>query len=329
MMKVYYYPQPDKNGKYKNNYSKYYKDSLQRYADIVANNKPQSHPNSLSLFKHCFSANVYILNWVESIPFLKFGYIQFFIAMISLCIIKCRKRKIIWMFHNLVPHQGENTLSKQLSEWMFKNASAIIAHSREAAGYARIKSKCSVYYRCHPVPPIYKLPCVEKDKKDFDVLIWGTIYAYKGVYEFISLKELQESNLKVKIIGICTDPVLEAKICSMTNKNITFENRMADFSEISALCENSYYVLFPYIGKSVSSSGALIDTISLGGTPVGPNVGAFKDLNVEGVCATYTSTEEMMQIIKERRFKLSKEKRKEFLTDNSWETFGEFVSRLF
>ncbi|WP_194968036.1 hypothetical protein [Klebsiella pneumoniae] len=48
------------------------------------------------------------------------------------------------------------------------------------------------------------------------------------------------------------------------------------------LIEDSKCVLFPYKSGSISSSGALMDTIALGGVAIGPDVGAFKDLEKKG-----------------------------------------------
>lgn len=49
----------------------------------------------------------------------------------------------------------------------------------------------------------------------------------------------------------------------LTNSNVVYENRRASFGEIAKQVCLSKYVLFPYVGNSISSSGALIDTLVL------------------------------------------------------------------
>jgi hypothetical protein len=76
----------------------------------------------------------------------------------------------------------------------------------------------------------------------------------------------------------------------------SFENNRASFEEIAWYCTHCHYVLFPYLRGSISSSGLLIDTVAMGGTPIGPALGAFKDLSDEGVCLIYNSIQEMVSI---------------------------------
>ena len=88
--------------------------------------------------------------------------------------------------------------------------------------------------------------------------------------------------------------------------------------------QHSKYVLFPYTGDCVSSSGALIDTIALGGCPIGPNKGAFKDLAEEGVCTVYQDYDELFSILgKPSHFNNSK--MTEFSARNSWDAFADIL----
>ena len=250
---------------------------------------------------------------------MRFGLIQLFLVMIALMTLKLRRAKIIWMFHNIRPHQGENWMTHCISSWLYKNSTLIVSHSQEAAEYASQRAKCKVIYKCHPVMPIDVAPRQEI-VEPFDVFIWGAILPYKGIVEFVSLPEILKSNLKVKIIGTCKDKELEKKIRHYTDSHIFYDNRCADFAEISANCRAAKYVLFPYVGKCVSSSGALIDTIALGGTPVGPNVGAFRDLASENVCITYRNYEELIKILNSEKKNMVDPSN--FISNNSWDKFA-------
>lgn len=323
--KLFYFPQPGSDGQYQNPYSYNFKYGLSEYFDVVDFEKPQSRLKSLGLLAHSFSAHVYVLNWIESIPHLRFSLLQTVIVLLSLKILKWRNSEIVWMFHNIRPHQGENWKTRLITNWMFENSSLIVSHSQEASAYAKERAKCEVIYKCHPVTEIEVAD--GRKEKLFDVLIWGSIYPYKGIVEFLSNSEILKLDLKIKIIGLCKDKMLDSQIRSYVNEHVSYENRKAGFKEIATYCKAAKYVLFPYIGKCVSSSGALIDTIVMGGIPVGPKVGAFEDLSKEGVCLVYNSTKELINIIKENN-SVSEVKRKAFISDNSWEKFANYLSTV-
>ena len=80
----------------------------------------------------------------------------------------------------------------------------------------------------------------------------------------------------------------------------------------------------PLCGQLCFESGALIDTVVMGGTPVGPTVGAFKDLNEEGVCLTYTDYDDLFRMLKEEHAVTDKA-RKDFLQRNSWDNLVDVI----
>lgn len=72
-----------------------------------------------------------------------------------------------------------------------------------------------------------------------------------------------KNEFKIRIVGTCVDSELDKRIKKLTNSNVVYENRRASFGEIAKQVCLSKYVLFPYVGNSISSSGALIDTLVL------------------------------------------------------------------
>lgn len=324
-MKVFFYPPLPITGTYRNPYCKNFIDSITCFCEVLDKDKVCKRLLSGRLLTQSFRADVFILNWVETIPHLKGGWMQFLLTYLSFLVMRCRGAKIVWIFHNKIPHQGETKLTKALSNWLFKHADLIISHSKEAAEYAQQRSKKHVLYRCHPIM-IPDFEVVDQAvEEQYDVFIWGQILPYKGIYEFISNPSVRNSSLKIKILGVCKDAELDHKIKSYTSATIHYENRRADFSEIASLCKKSKFVLFPYIGNSVSSSGALIDTIAFGGHPVGPNVGAFKDLADEGVCTIYQNFGDLIKILNSEQAIASDDARRSFMESNSWERFGKFL----
>ena len=70
-----------------------------------------------------------------------------------------------------------------------------------------------------------------------------------------------------------------------------------------------------------------MDTLLMGGVPVGPNRGAFADLATEGCCITYNAIDEVFNLPmdEEYRIKLDQEKVDHFIDVNSWASFGKWL----
>jgi len=324
--KVYYFPSASKGG-YDNPYSVRYKKALAPYFRVLDSENKSWKVSCLPLLCYSFVADVFILNWLENIPFYKMGTLQYLVARFALSVIKIRKKKIVWMYHNIHPHKGENRYTKRLQSYLAGQASLIVSHSVEAAEYIRGRgeTRALVIYRCHPVAPIeYK---IEDNKPYNDVFIWGSILPYKGVVEFLREADRRKSPLKILILGRCIDENLTGEIEKFCNKDIVFSNRRADFDEIASYIAKSRYVLFPYVGDCVSGSGALIDTIAMGGHCCGPDKGAFRDLQKEGMVTTYQTYSDLFQILPKREVPEVGKNLQTFMRENSWEKFGAFISR--
>lgn len=319
--RVYYYPPASKGG-YANPYSINYKKALGTYFDVLDRENKPSFALGLSFFLNAFRADIYVINWLESVVFLSLGRLQYIFARLGLWIVKWRKKKIVWMFHNIHPHQGENALSQKIQETLYDSADLVISHSQEAAEFAKDKAKGQVLYVCHPVEPLLVKP-VETNVVS-DVLIWGAISPYKGVVEFLQELQRRKAGLNVHVIGKCCNDELAHEVQSACENNVLFENRRVSFDELAGLIQHTKYVLFPYTGDCVSSSGALIDTIVLGGCPIGPDKGAFKDLAEEGVCITYQDYDELFSIL-DKSVCLHKAQIEKFIKKNSWDAFSDLL----
>lgn len=323
--KIFYYPSPSRIG-YLNPYSYNYKEALGKEHNLINKENRSVIMMGLDFFINSFKADLFIINWLESICFFRLGWIQFLLAQAGLWIIKKRGKKIVWMFHNIHPHQGNNRLSKRIQKDLFRQANLIISHSKEATEYAKKMTEQKVIFINHPIKPI-KIKKINANIPPFDVLIWGTLLPYKGIAEFISHNEIQQSNITIRILGICKDEELLKRINQYCNNHIIFENRKANFDEIAAYIQKSRYVLFPYIGSCVSSSGALIDTLVLGGVPIGPNRGAFKDLAEQKLCLTYNSYEELINLINSQ-YSINNKTKETFISTNSWDNLVKTIFQI-
>ena len=333
--KIYVAPSANRKNGLPNRYFRILKEELTPFFDVLEADNPPCLMQGLALIRNSLRADVCLLSFVETIPFHKLGFIQYLMAMLSLCIMKLRKCMVMFVFHNPRPHQGENWMTRNLIRRQLTLSEAVISHSKECAALAREmlgaygKDASSVHYICHPLYDTREV--VEVEKSD-EVLIWGNILPYKGVLEFVSSEAVRNAGLKVRIVGQCKDADLDLgirKAISISSAtSFVYENRSPGFPELSKLIPASRWVVFPYLPGSISSSGVLMDTVSMGGNPIGPAVGAFLDLEEEGMCAVYRSEEEMVGLLKSDGSILSAG-REAFMKRNSWHSFAEFISKLY
>ena len=316
---VYIYPNKSNNIPYIINL----RECLGEFFDVYEENDSRE-PHSIDLLKSALKANCYILNWIENVGFLSFGTIQFIIALLSLWIIRVRNKKLVWIFHNIHPHMGDNWKSRTIQHFLFKKSDFIVGHSKEAVQYAKSKigNNVEIAYVCHPIlKRSYK---AEKINNPKDILFWGNIFRYKGVVEFIQYIKGKPQHPSFCICGKCEEDGLEEEILNYCDDTIEFNNGYISFERLTGYINQSKFVIFPYLGESISSSGALMDTIMLGGNVVGPNRGAFKDLSEEGVCFVYDNYDEMYDLLTSTK-SVNDNIRLAFIQKNSWESFGLYL----
>ena len=325
-MKVFVYPTGGQGPEKLNPYIRNMKEAFSERFEVVEPSYKKRLPRMLVFFLNSFKADVYILNWVENSANHRWGLIGALLSMSGLIVVKIRQKKIVWIFHNIHPHGGETFWSKIFQRFLFKHSTIIVSHSQEATEYAKRYAKCQVFFKNHPIK---KVDFREWNGilSDCDYYCWGRITPYKGIVEFISNPKCKESGRTIIIVGKCEDNSILNSIKDLSGDKILFEDRIPDFCEIAAQCKRAKYVVFPYIGDSISSSGALMDTLLMGGTPVGPNRGAFADLAKAGLCVTYNTLEEVysLPVDEEHRIVIDKDKVVSFVKENSWEAFGQWL----
>ena len=383
--RIYVSPSANRKSGYPNRYFVVLKENLGEYFDVLDSGNEPYLTQGWALLKHSFKADIFLLSFVETIAFHKLAFIQYLMVRLSFLVMRLRRGRIVFIFHNPRPHKGENWMSRSLTRMQLTQSCLVVSHSCETAAFARAllsEYGCSpdkVRYICHPiVDPSASVGGVSgcasagagssvsaaEGASSFgasaagiasatpsdEVLIWGNILPYKGVLEFVSSPAVRAAGLKVRIVGRCKDASLASAIekaigqCDagqaaegstsadvsdyLHRTRIVFENRAADFEELAVLIRSSRHVLFPYLPGSVSSSGVLMDTLSMGGNPVGPAIGAFADLARENVCDVYGSEAEMIEILKSDR-RVNSETLRDFISRNSWQAYAKFFADFF
>lgn len=330
-MKVYFYPPLylNKSNQVDNPYSYNFIKSLDE--NFAVNINPEKHVALVSLLLSSFNSDVVILNWVDNIGHKKYSYIQYLVFKLTVSILRLRKVKIIWVFHNIHPHKGINHVTEKINKLMYKVSNIIITHSGEAKKYLEDKTDAKIFFWHHPLEKIKKHNEEKKSfTKDYDILIWGSIEPYKGVLEFLSYCNKNHKvakNWKIKIIGLCKDKNYEKKLLLNLPDNVSFENKKVSFEELEKLIARSKYVLFPYVSSSVSSSGALMDTLALNGTIIGPAKGAFLDFSNENLCHIFNSFDDIQNLLRKEEY-VSVDLIDSFIESNSWAHFGNTLSNV-
>ncbi|MFC4873127.1 hypothetical protein [Negadavirga shengliensis] len=237
-------------------------------------------------------------------------------------------KKIVWILHNKGSHhRQDNKLTDYMFQVLMKRADRIITHSESGLDFVRenypeAESKTEVII--HPVGEVFDNPT--NSEKQYDFLIWGTVFPYKGIDKF--LKYIKENSslhhFKVLIIGKCPDKDYKNELLKMMSDNVTFYDKFFELNEIATFSSLCKFTLFTYNSVTVISSGTLIDAIRMNSIIIGPNHGAFRDIgNHFSFVKTYDSFDDIFEIAKvtSENTLSDDEERMNFCKTNSWPLF--------
>ena len=316
-MKVYVSPSATRKSGYASRYFPHLKQELASYFEVLeADNRP-CLMQSGALFRASLRADAAVLSFVENIAFHKLALLQTCLALLSLDIMHLRGCRIIFIMHNPSPHQGGNCLSKMLLRKLLRRADYVVAHTENTAAIVReAVGESKLLVLPHPT----EAPVAAAPTGQSDVLIWGTVLPYKGVAEFLSEPAVRDSGLRIKVVGDCPNTELAARVEAFSTGSISFEQRRPEMEEVASLVAGSRFVVFPYLPGTISGSGTLVDTLRFGGSPVGPDVGAFRELAERGLCKVYRSAAELLDILKSD-WQPDRAAVEQYLSANSWPAF--------
>lgn len=333
MSKIFLYPKADKMIGSPNPYILNFIDALSQNHIVV--NSQAKNKGVFNLFKYLPNTDIFIFNWIENLPEKKFGKLQVVLFVVFMGMAKLLGKKIIWILHNKYSHHlKENRWVDFLYSFMMKYADKIITHSNSGLDFVKSsypKFPYKVEVITHPVTSMFDLEPI--DEKNYDFIIWGTIFPYKGIDMFLKfLKESPDkSHYKVLLIGKCFDEKYKNTIESLLTDNIVFYDQIFDLQMIAQFSNQSKFTLFTYKSNSVISSGSLIDAIRMGSVIIGPNHGGFKDLSHYGFLNTYDSYEDIFRIHREYTRDIDKEKEEgtKFYEENNWNAFIQKLENIF
>ncbi len=308
--------------------------SLSKHFNIVNKEEP-SAMGVFGLFKFLRKMDFVLFNWIEKLPENKFGMAQTFALFILFPLFKIFKIKVIWTMHNKLTHAKKHpAITNAIFKYMLKHTDYILTHSSEGIDFGEsiIKgARSRIHYFPHPIKD--RRSKTDTQKK-YDILIWGSLSPYKGIIQFLEyLHENKfEDKYKILIIGTASSEDFFKELSALETGSIQIKNKFIEDSTLMEIIEQSEIVLFPYNNASILSSGAMIDSIGYGAKIIGPDVGAFADLEKDGILVTF---QEFKDLIPKIDNSLSiedkqneKAKTESFIKENSWGKYAENVCKV-
>jgi len=288
----------------------------------------------LDLFRFLVKADIFYFNWIESLPSKRFGRVQIIVFVLFMFLNKLMGKINIWTLHNKYAHdKKDDPWVDFMYRFITHRSHLIITHSQEGVEFMRNNYpeavKKTIYF-IHPV----KEPFAQRNDRiiSWDFLIWGTIWPYKGVIEFLQfLAETDRiENYKILIAGRCINDEVRKDLNSyLYTGNITYRDGFIEMEELADMANRSKFTLFTYRSESILSSGSLMDSIRMGSVIIGPDVGAFRDLSSYSFIITYSSFDEIPGIYNSFSGDTGKilDEINDFCIDNSWDSFGERLNK--
>jgi len=330
-MNAYLYP----NSKWKGIENPYLDNFVKSFRDKIEfiNYSNTAKAGLIDIFKYIFRLDLIFFNWVEDVPSKKGGLIQWIMfKYIIYPVLKMRKVKIIWVLHNNVSHYNTNLkLKQEIFDSFFKYSDIILTHAEDGVqiinGKLGEENNKALYYP-HPFNSRNRHM---NQKKQIDILIWGSISRYKGIHLFMDQvnqsKYLQDLN--IKICGKVMDKTYEETLIASLPNNVDFQNRFVTNEELDEYLAASKITLFIYASDSVLSSGALSDSVGYGNVIVGPAIGAFKDLNKYNLVSLFSNPDEIPDVCKKildnfPNSEMINSPDNSFVYNHSWSDFSEF-----
>ena len=256
----------------------------------MACNRRSSSLGFASVFCN-LQANIYILNWTESIPFKPYGTIQVPIFLLGMLLLKLLGKEIVWIAHNKRSHVRDNLLSR-LCMWISARCSSkIICHAREGVPLFGTKYATSkVSYIPHPA---YSSDIYTPLPIQYNYIIWGAIDRRKHILEFVEFAKRRPfyADKRILICGRPQDSEYHALLKAACDGFCELRAEFISDATLIDLIRQSEQILFTYKEDNTLGSGALIYSLNFNKPIIGPRSGAFLDF--PGIVQVFNSFEEI------------------------------------
>ncbi|WP_270501788.1 hypothetical protein [Kluyvera ascorbata] len=242
-----------------NKYSERIRTILSTITDVSPLSLKEECANLLKLRKR--KGGVAVVNWVENMLvssngcFSVYGLLKLMFAMITL---KIRFDKVIYIQHNLYPHDTNESDIKRV-RWCINYLTKIVDIT--AAHSPHLSSKV---YIPHPLyrSPMVSLPANNNfNREDGPYLIFGRIEPYKKIESVI---QQFPSNKKLIIAGACSDNNYAKHLMQLVaNKpNIVLISRFLSDEEVEAIISRCTAIIISHADPDMIVSGSFFYAIT-------------------------------------------------------------------
>ncbi len=326
MKNAFIYPHSGRIKDFNNPYIQDFMDGLTDKVLFVNRTTP-SNIGLFNIIPFLLKIDVVFLNWIEDLPEKKYGILQSGFLFFLLPFLKITGVRIFYTVHNKKSHRPDYHFIKQfIRKFCYIFADYLLVHSSEGL---RLLNRPwllkKTRYEPHPFQDSSKE--TQYIKKQWDILIWGSVQPYKGIdlfLEFVKLNPQYFEKTKILVAGKVNPPAYYDKLMNYQTSFIVIRDNFLDETTLNEYIATSRIVLFTYNDASVLSSGALVHSISQQALIVGPNIAAFKDMKEKGIIEVYDHFEEIsdkINIIKNNEADYKK-RMLEFVSKNTWQIFG-------
>jgi beta-1,4-mannosyltransferase len=332
-LRIYFYPKIDVEATQSPNpYILDFEQALRKHNTIV--NEKNNNKGVLDFILFFRKTDAYIFNWIEDLPIYRLGKIQAVVFFFFLIAARLFKKKTCWVLHNKYSHfLQKNSWTDFMYDILMKYSDLILTHSKAGIRFGKDnypEYAHKIKYLVHPVKE--PIPGKETKEKEYDFLIWGTVHPYKGILEFLKFVEKEQAlrSMKILIAGRCFDADYKAKIEAHLSPNVSFKDQFFDMNEIADWAARSNFILFTHKATSVLSSGVLMDSIRMSAKIMGPNQGAFKDLNHHSFIYTYDQFEDIPGLFEKARQEEDPDPSliRQFYLHHNWDSFADDFQEL-
>ncbi len=318
MNKLIVYP-PARN--VNNSYIQNLVDSLRLFLNSVANDYDfKKVIFNLFSFKDC----VLILNWYEN---KSKNVFYFLISIFAIKILKFRKNKIYFVFHNLKSHDNNKYKNKMIL-FLLRISDKTIIHNIESE--KKIENVSDILYFPHPLYNITNISSNNKSKI-LNLCIFGKIEKYKQVSEFLKyFNSIDHSGVKVSIIGNVKSEKLKNEIIAEINDDVSVEFGFFPEDKLGELGKYDYF-LITNSEDSCLNSGVLSLAFSLGRPVIVPNYEVFKIYDNKSYISKYDvfyGLEDVFQKLKSESVSQYTIKCNECIIDNMSSQWKDFAKKI-
>jgi beta-1,4-mannosyltransferase len=324
---VYVYPWSSKAAPGRRNpYVRNFIASLEPYCRVVNCARPTAW-GLFGVVPWLPTLDVLVLHWPANIPDKRGAMAQSAFLRALLLAKSLLGFRVVYVLHDRVSHSTTRwRWKRRLMRAVLRHADLVVTHARDGVAFAREHGHGrgdTIRYLPHPFesPASFIAGAEPFEHRRYDVLVWGTVVAYKGVGEAVRFlgRHGLDRRYRILVAGRFQDAA-EFDALSREAPGISIENRFVPDEELEALMAQTKVILFPYRRDSVLGSSLLSDAVV-----IGPDAGAFRDCAALGLISTFGELSELPGVI-ERGLAADRSaavmKRKAFAAEHTWAEFG-------